>query len=92
MTYSSREHAAADPLCRPLSLRQATELTGRTRRTIDRWIADKRLHPVVMDGQRILIEREVVEVDRAMRRAAEANRQRIRDLAGRRFDVPAPDV
>jgi excisionase family DNA binding protein len=68
-----------DPLLRPLTIKQAMELTGRSDRTIERWIHDGRLRKVVLQGdppQQVLIEREVLEVERATRRSARQGRPR----------------
>lgn len=69
-----------DPLMRPLTIRQAMELTGRSDRTLHRWIHDGRLRVVRLTGteppEQVLIEREVLEVERATRRAARRGRPR----------------
>lgn len=84
MRYGNEDEARADPLFRALTIAEVMARTGRTRRTVDRWLKDGRIEPVVLgDGQRVLVERDVVELERDMRKAAEANRQRVRDRAGR---------
>jgi excisionase family DNA binding protein len=84
MRYENPEQARADALCRPMSVAEVMARTGRTKRTIDRWIAAGRIQPVDLgDGRRVLIERDVVELERDMRKAAEENRQRIRNAAGK---------
>lgn len=69
-----------DPLLRPLTIAQAMELTGRSDRTIHRWIHDGRLRTVRLPGRQppedVLIEREVLEVERATRQAARRGRPR----------------
>jgi excisionase family DNA binding protein len=68
-----------DPLLRPLTIKQAMELTGRSNRTIDRWIQDGRLRKVKLGGdppQEVLIEREVLEAERATRQASRRGRPR----------------
>lgn len=68
-----------DPLLRPLTIAQAMALTGRSERTIERWIHDGRLRKVRLGGdqpQDVLIEREVLETERATRRAARRGRPR----------------
>jgi excisionase family DNA binding protein len=68
-----------DPLLRPLTIKQAMELTGRGKRTIDRWIQQGRLRKVRLGGdppEEVLIEREVLDAERATRRAARQGRPR----------------
>lgn len=67
-----------DPLLRPLTVKQAMALTGRSERTIDRWIHDGRLRTVRLTHppEDVLIEREVLEVERATRQAARRGRPR----------------
>lgn len=67
-----------DPLLRPLTIKQAMELTGRSERTIDRWIHDGRLRKVRLKDppQDVVIERQLLEVERATRRAARQGRPR----------------
>lgn len=71
-----------DPLLRPLTIAQAMELTGRSKRTIDRWIHDGRLRKVRLPArpgdapQDVLVEREVLEAERDTRRAARQGRPR----------------
>lgn len=78
-----------DPLLRPLTIRQAMELTGRSDRTIERWIHDGRLRVIKLKGdppQDVLIEREVLEVERATRRASRQGRPRPKNT-----DTPSDD-
>lgn len=58
-----------DPLCRPISIADAMARTGRSRRTIDRWIHDGQLRVVRLDNppEDVLIEREVVTLEKARR-------------------------
>ncbi len=67
-----------DPLLRPLTIRQAMELTGRSERTIDRWIHDGRLRKVRLKDppEDVVIERELLEVERATRQASRRGRPR----------------
>lgn len=62
---------SADPLFRPISIERAMAATGRSRRSIDRWIKDGRLRVVRLDNppETVLIEREVVEAEKATRDA-----------------------
>lgn len=59
----------ADPLFRPVSIKQAMAITGRSRRTIDRWIRDGHLRTVRIQDppEDVLVERDVVRVEKAMR-------------------------
>lgn len=99
MTDSPREKHQGldpnDPLLRPLTIKQAMELTGRSERTIDRWIHDGRLRKVRLGGdppQDVLIEREVLETERATRRAARQGRPRAKtaDTTARTAAEAAP--
>jgi len=58
-----------DPLFRPISIKQAMAITGRSRRTIDRWIRDGHLRTVKLQDppEDVLVEREVVQVEKSMR-------------------------
>lgn len=65
-----------DPLFRPLSIKEAMRLTGRSERTIERWIHDGRLRTVRLKDppETVVVERDVLEVERATRRAAQQGR------------------
>jgi excisionase family DNA binding protein len=79
MSDQERNLDPHDPLLRPLTIKQAMELTGRSARTIDRWIHDGRLRKVRLGGdppEEVLIEREVLEAERDTRRAARRGRPR----------------
>lgn len=67
-----------DPLLRPLTITQAMVLTGRSERTINRWIHDGRLRKVRLKDppEDLLIEREVLEIERETRQAARRRRPR----------------
>jgi excisionase family DNA binding protein len=76
---SSQGFDRDDPLLRPLTIKQAMELTGRSDRTIDRWIQQGRLRKVRLGGnppEDVVIERELLEVERATRQAARRGRPR----------------
>lgn len=60
-----------DPLSRILDIDEAAEAAEVTRRTVNRWITQGRLR--VLLGRRV-IEREVLEVERACRHAARRGR------------------
>jgi predicted DNA-binding transcriptional regulator AlpA len=57
-----------DPLFRPITMAEAMARTGRSRRTIDRWVKDGHLRRVQLEDRTpIFVEREVVEYDKRMR-------------------------
>lgn len=74
----TREFDPDDPLFRPLSIRDAQALTGRSRDTIDRWIKAGHLRVVKLQDppEDALIEREVVDTEYEMRRRARQGRPR----------------
>jgi hypothetical protein len=76
--YSSQEEARRDNLCRPLSMSEVMRRTGRTQRTIERWIAEGRLTRYELEHPRqiVFVEREVLELERDKRRAARQGRPR----------------
>lgn len=53
----------------PLTIAQAMKMTGRSHRTIDRWIKDGRLHAVDLGGfESVVVDRsEVAKVEKEMR-------------------------
>lgn len=57
-----------------LTLDQAADVTGRSRRTVERWITDGRLRAVAVGGIRYVRELPLLEVERDTRRAAHAGR------------------
>lgn len=67
-----------DPLFRPLTIAEAAEITNRSQRTIRRWVRERRLtaYEVQNPPETVLIERDVVEVDKANRDAFAAGRPR----------------
>lgn len=52
-----------DPLFVALSLEQVMEETGRSARTIQRWVKDGKLRAYVLDGQRVFIRRDVLALE-----------------------------
>lgn len=84
----------ADPMFRPLSIPEAMAYTGRSRKTIDRWIAAGMLRTVKLGypPQTVVIEGEALEVEAEMRRRAQANRDRIAAAAGRRGPRKPPET
>lgn len=71
-----------DPLFRPISIEDAMARTRRSRRTIDRWIHDGRLRTFQLEDppEVVLIERDVVEMERAARTARKRGRPPKRTL------------
>lgn len=65
-----------DPLFRPISIADAMSRTGRSRRTIDRWIHDGRLRTFRLENppEEVLIERDVVTLEKACRDARSRGR------------------
>jgi len=76
-----------DPLCKPLTIKQAQEVTGRTRRTLERWVQDGLLTKYERQNQRRVVilfnEAQVTEVEKRQSDAARENRDRIRRRGGR---------
>lgn len=67
---------ADDPLFRPITIEAAMARTGRSRRTIDRWISSGNLRVVRLayPDEVVLVEREVLEMERAARAARKRGR------------------
>jgi excisionase family DNA binding protein len=57
-----------------LTIAQAAAATGRSERTIRRWITSRRLGHLELDGTRDVNERRLLELERATRQAARAGR------------------
>jgi predicted DNA-binding transcriptional regulator AlpA len=76
---------ADDPLFKPLTLAEVIEITGRSRRTIERWIAAGRLPRYIdpVSGRAVFNEFEVVNVESERHSAALENWDRIRRRLGR---------
>lgn len=76
-----------DPLFQPLTLKQVMEITGRSRRTIQKWVQGEKLTKYEVEHRRKVVpvfdEGEVLDVEKEMRDAAEENRDRIRRRGGR---------
>jgi len=83
-----------DPMFKPVTIKQALEITGRTRRTLERWVEQGRLTKYEQQYRRQVVvlfnEDELTTVEKERNDAALKNRDRIR----RRGDVssrgPAP--
>lgn len=69
---------------RPLTIAEAARVTGRTSRTIQRWVSTGQLTRYEVENPRrvVLVEEEVVEMERQQRAAANASRAAIAAHAG----------
>lgn len=63
-----------------LAIPAAATATGRSERTIRRWITDQRLRYLDLGGVRYVNERELLDLERATRRAARAGRPGARNV------------
>lgn len=85
-----------DPLLKPLTMREVMEITGRSRRTIERWVAEKRLTRYEERNRRNVVtgtlynESEVVDVEAERAAAARENLERIRRRNTPDTAPPAP--
>lgn len=79
---SRPEFDPEDPLFRPLTLRQAMDLVGRSDDTINRWIKEGHLRVIHLKDppEDVLIERDVV--DTALQKRRDAHRGRPRPKRG----------
>jgi hypothetical protein len=78
VTAVNSEFDPKDPLFKPLTFAQVIELTGRNRRTVEKWVAAGRLRTIRLEhpSETVMIKREVLEVDRATREASRRGRPR----------------
>lgn len=76
MIPADADAARADRMFTPISIERAMQITGRSRRTIDRWIKDGRVAAVRLPGseESVLIERQVAEAEKACRDARAGGR------------------
>lgn len=97
-----------DPLFQPLTMRQVMQITQRSERTIERWIASGRLTPYEERNRRgvvvgrIFSEDQVVNAEQERAAAVRENHDRIRRRGGRpaalralegaRLDEPSGDA
>jgi len=85
-----------DPLFKPLTLKQVLEITGRTRRTIERWSKDGRIARYELTHMRKIVtvfnEDEITAVEKERNDAAMENLDRIRRSGGRRESHEPPEV
>jgi hypothetical protein len=54
------------PLFRPISIADAMAATGKSKRTIDRWIREGHLRKVRLDDEVVLIEDDVLGYEKRM--------------------------
>lgn len=83
--YESPDQARLDALCRPMTMAEVMRATGRTRRTIDRWVEHGELTKYELEHPREIVfnARDVAETEKRMRDAAQENKDRIRRRGGR---------
>lgn len=76
--------SAERPQFRPLTIAEAAKATGRTSRTIQRWVSTGRLTRYETENPRrvVLVEQEVMEMERRQRAAANASRAAIATRSG----------
>jgi hypothetical protein len=76
-----------DPMFKPVTIKQALEITGRTRRTLERWVEQGRLTKYEQQYRRQVVvlfnEDELTTVEKERNDAALENRDRIRRRGGR---------
>jgi len=77
--YRDIHDARIDTLCRPIPLTEVMARTGRSKRTIDRWIKAERLRVIELQNppEKVVILRELVELEKEMRTALQTSRDRI---------------
>jgi hypothetical protein len=74
-----------DPLCKLLTVTEVMERTGRTRKTVNRWIKDGRLATVTLDNppRTVAATGDVLELEQQMRAATKASKEAIAARGGR---------
>lgn len=60
--------ATRDALFVAMTFDEVLEETGRSKRTVMRWISDGRLKSYTLDGERIFVRRDVLKVEAATAR------------------------
>jgi hypothetical protein len=77
--YRDRTDAKLDDLCRPVPLADVMARIPRSKRTIDRWIKDGRLRVIQLwdPPEKVVLLRDLVELEKEMRDALQASRDRI---------------
>jgi hypothetical protein len=76
-----------NPMFKPVTIKQALEITGRSRRTLERWVEEKHLTKYEQQHRRTVVvlfnENELTRVEKERSDAAIENRDRIRRRGGR---------
>ena len=84
-----------DPMFKPVTIKQALEITGRSRSTLERWVREERLTKYEQQYRRRVVvlfnEDELTGVEKERNDAAIENRDRIRRRGGRPGPRTAPD-
>jgi hypothetical protein len=72
------QYDPADPLFTPLTIDEAAQVAGRTRRTIDQWIKDELLEVVKLENppRRVVVKRQLLDLEVRRRKAALKGRPR----------------
>lgn len=75
----------ADPMCKLLTITEVMQRTGRSRKTISRWIKDGRLATVKLDDPPCVVAAtgDVLELEQQMRATTKATREAIAARRGR---------
>lgn len=83
-----------DPMFKPVTIKQALEITGRTRRTLERWVEEDYLTKYEQQHRRKVVvlfnEDELTRVEKERSDAAIENRDRIRRRRGQSDRGPTP--
>lgn len=69
------EYSLTDPLFKALTMDQVLEETGRSARTVQRWVKDEKLpYYTSSNGERIFVLRDVLTLEAKMAQAATRGR------------------
>lgn len=83
-----------DPMFKPVTVKQAMEITSRSRRTLERWVEEKHLTKYELQHRRQVVvlfnEDELTRVEKERSDAAIENRDRIRRRGGQSDRSPGP--
>lgn len=86
---TTQQFDPTDPMFKPLTMREVLDITGRSRRTIEKWVTNGRLTKYEQRNRRDVVighvynEDEVVETESVQAAAARENHDRIRRRGGR---------
>lgn len=74
-----------DPMCAPLTIAEVMQRTGRSRKTVDRWIKSEMLRVVHLDDPPCTVAAtgDVLELEQRMRAAVKASQEAIAARGGR---------